>query len=79
VVFDGLPIQVFCQYDLNRHSAAEIHAALRTHSLVRLDDRTMQNPYDEADLILANEPRLNEPDGNSASVEMMLEALRRQA
>jgi len=78
VMFDGLPIQVVCQYELGGHSAAEIHAALRTHPLVHLEGRAIANPNDQGPEILAQEPFLNEPDPDPTKVAAMIEALRHQ-
>ncbi|HEY7465958.1 MAG TPA: MEDS domain-containing protein [Dehalococcoidia bacterium] len=68
--------RVLCQYNLSRHSAPVIHAALRTHPILLLDGRLRTNPYYEAPLILEREPELNRSDADAGTIEEMLSRLR---
>jgi len=76
LIFEDLNIRVICQYDLERHSVPEVHCALRTHPLVILDGRLVQNPFCEAQRILDNEPHLNMPDEHPWTLAAMLDTLR---
>jgi len=76
-VFEDEEVRVICQYDISNHSAAEIHAALRTHPVVIYEGRPRENPLYEAPAILANEPLLNGSDADAAEIEAMLDGLRR--
>ena len=68
--------RVICQYNLSRHSAPVIHAALRTHPILLLDGRVRSNPYYEAPLILEREPDLNGSDADAGMIDEMLARLR---
>lgn len=77
LLLDQLNTSVVCQYDLKRHSVAEISGALRTHPLVLLDGRLVDNPFCEARHILENEPHLNQPADDPQTLETQLQKLRR--
>jgi hypothetical protein len=68
--------RVICQYNLSRHSAPAVHAALRTHPILLLDGRRRSNPYYEAPLILQREPELNHSDADAVMIDEMLSKLR---
>jgi hypothetical protein len=78
LIFEDLNVRVICQYDLQRHSVPELHAALRTHPLVILDGRLVVNLFHEAQQILDNEPRLNTPDDDPKTLAAILATLRAQ-
>jgi len=76
LIFENVDARAICQYDLEHHSAAEVHAALRTHPVVIYNGRSQPNPYYEAPTILANEPFLNDSDADASAIEAMLRTFR---
>jgi hypothetical protein len=78
LLLQDVNVRAICQYDLARHSPANIRAGLRTHPIVMLDGRRLRNPYYEAPRILKHEPLLNASDADTATIEAMLSRLRNQ-
>ena len=76
LIFEDVDVGAICQYGLDYHSPAEIHAALRTHPVVMYAGRARPNPFYEAPTILANEPFLNASYADAATVEAMLSTFR---
>ena len=76
LIVEGVNVRAICQYDLGRHSPANIRAGLRTHPVVTLDGRRISNPFYEAPRILKHEPKLNRSDADAATIEAMLDQLR---
>jgi hypothetical protein len=76
MVYEGADARAICQYNLNRHSPAAIHSALRTHPIVILDGQSRANPYYEAPRILENEPHLNHSSDDPVMLESMIALLR---
>jgi hypothetical protein len=76
VVFEGLPIRVICQYDIERYEPAFIQAALRTHPVVLYKGRRVRNPHYEAQIILKQEPMLNGCSNDANALHDMLSQLR---
>jgi len=72
LLYEGLPVRVICQYDLNRHSHKAIDSALRTHPLVLTGDALVANPHCEAERILEFEPILNYSSADAGEVAKML-------
>jgi hypothetical protein len=72
LIYEGEPIRAICQYNLQRHTPAALHSALRTHPLAILAGRVYANPYYEAPRILENEPNLNASLADPAAVKDML-------
>ena len=64
--------KVICLYDNQRLPTETLHAALRTHRGVRLDNAPVGNAYYEAPTILANEPLLNDCSSDHTQVNSML-------
>ncbi len=76
ILFDDTDVRALCLYDLNRHTPAVIHTALRTHPLVILEGRGHSNPYYDVPRILENEPHLFNSEADGATVATMLMRLR---
>lgn len=76
LVYEGWNVRTICQYDLDGQSPSALNAALRTHPYAIFDRRLIENPYYEAPLILAEEPRLNGSDADEQTVSTMLNRLR---
>ena len=64
--------KVICLYDNRRLPTETLHAALRTHRGVLLENAPAGNVYYEAPTILANEPLLNECSSDQTQVDGML-------
>jgi hypothetical protein len=76
LIYEDVPVKTVCMYDLNRHSPADVRAALRTHSRAVVDGASYRNPYYEAAKILDSEPHLNASDADAIMIEKMLASLR---
>jgi chemotaxis family two-component system sensor kinase Cph1 len=68
-------IRVLCLYNLKRHPAESIHAALRTHPTVIARGLSGPNPYYEGPRILQHEPHLNRSDPDPAALMEKLQGL----
>ncbi|HWC30914.1 MAG TPA: MEDS domain-containing protein [Dehalococcoidia bacterium] len=75
LVYEDMDVRAVCQYDLNRHSPAAIHSALRTHQTVVMDGQCYTNPSYEATRILRHEPGLNDSKADARLVEELLSKL----
>lgn len=76
LIYEGQDLQAICQYNLAQHSAPHLHTALRTHPLVIVDGRLLQNPFFEGPQILEDEPASFHSDATFEMVEDMLNKLR---
>ena len=75
LLYEGEAIRAICQYDLTLHSAAALHAALRTHPLVILGNQIFPNAMYEVPKILENEPELFHSDFERDSLDAILAEL----
>ena len=75
LIYEDVPVNTICLYDLNAHSPSDIRAALRTHSRAVLGGVTHLNPFYESDAILDAEPDLNASDADAELIQTMLASL----
>jgi hypothetical protein len=68
-------IRILCQYNILRHPAESLHAALRTHPITIAQGVGGPNPFYEAPRILENEPYFNRCVADPSSVADMLAQL----
>jgi hypothetical protein len=77
LVYENQNVRAICEYNLDQHSPAGIHTALRTHAIVVKDGEVFRNHLYEAPRLLENEPEFYHSNADAATVEAMLDGLRR--
>ena len=76
LLFEGTDVRSVCQFDLRNHGPQAIHTALRTHPLVILDGKLLDNPFYDGPAILKQEPAAFSSTANALDVERMLASFR---
>lgn len=75
LIYEGMPVQAICMYNLTIHPPPDIRAALKTHSRVILEQGAFQNPYYESDRVLNGDPGLIDTEADAAVIDKMLARL----
>ena len=72
LIYEDVPVNTICLYNLDERSPSEIRAALRTHPRAVVAGVTHPNPFYEGDAILNAEPDLNASDADAELIQTML-------